>query len=814
MFAEVVLPLAVPKTFTYRIPLQMNEEAIEGVRVVVPFGKKKLFVGIILSLHENPPKAYEAKYILHILDGVPLLSATHLKFWRWISDYYMCHIGEVMQAALPAGLKMQSETKIGLNPDGEVEGIEMDEKELLIIDYLAKHIELTPDKIADLLGIQNCYKYLKSLYDRGLILFLEEIEDTYKPLIVKTISIALAYQNDEAMGLLFNTLEKKAPAQMVVLARLIGATNLEGVLKKDALLALEGVTSAAIKALVKKGVLVETAVEKERLTFGKGKDEVDFVLVPAQQRAYEHLKLHFEEHDQALLYGVTSSGKTHVYLQLIEDTLKAGKQVLYLVPEIALTTQLIERVQHQFGDRVVVWHSRFNPHERVELWQAVAKNKVDVVVGPRSAIFMPFTQLGLVIIDEEHETSYKQFDPNPRYNGRDSAIMLSHLYGAKCLLGSATPSIETYANVVNGKYAYAAINERFGGIKMPDIQIVDMLIEKKQKRVNGIFSVTLLDEIKATLANNEQVILFLNRKGYVPITECADCSWTPMCTNCDISLTYYKSSDKLRCHYCGYSREPVARCVACGSTHIIMSGYGTERVEDDLKLLLPEVPIGRFDYDTTRTKHAHQKIIHDFEEGNIKILVGTQMIAKGLDFEKVRLVGILNADQMLNFPDFRASERAFQLMLQVAGRAGRRETIGKVLIQTNRADHPVIHQVLEGNFMEFFSREIAEREKFRYPPYFRLIKLTSRNKDFHLLQKAADYLFLLLQNGLGNQVMKPQFPSVARIRNYYLKDILIRLENDHKEIAKTKHFIRLQINKLNEMKEYKSVYIHADVDPY
>jgi len=792
----------------------MNEEAIEGVRVVVPFGKKKLYVGIIVSLHENPPKQYEAKYILHILDGVPLISEIHLKFWRWISDYYMCYIGEVMQAALPAGLKMQSETKIGLNPEGESDDIEMDDKERLIIEHLKHHAELTPDKISELLGIQNCYKYLKSLYDRGLILFLEEIEDTYKPLIIKTISISIDYQNDDAMGELFDSLQKRAPAQMVVMARLISICQLNGTMKKEALLAQEGVTSAAIKALVKKGILIETKIEKDRIEFGKGNDTVDFVLIPAQQRAYDHLKLHFQEHDQALLYGVTSSGKTHVYLRLIEDTLKAGKQVLYMVPEIALTTQLIERVQHQFGDRVVVWHSRFNPHERVELWQAVAKNKVDVVVGPRSAIFLPFTNLGLVIIDEEHETSYKQYDPNPRYNGRDSGIMLSHLFGAKCLLGSATPSVETYANVVNGKYAYAEINERFGGIKMPEIQIVDMLTEKKQKRLNGIFSVTLLDEIKQTLANNEQVILFLNRKGYVPITECADCSWTPMCTNCDISLTYYKSSDKLRCHYCGYSREPVARCVACGSTHIIMAGYGTERVEDDLKLLLPEVPIGRFDYDTTRTKHSHQKIIHDFEEGAIKILIGTQMIAKGLDFEKVRLVGILNADQMLNFPDFRASERAFQLMLQVAGRAGRRDTLGKVLIQTNRIDHPVIHQVLEGNFKEFFTTEIAERQKFRYPPFFRLIKLTCRNKDFHLLQKAADYLFLMLQKGLGNQVMKPQFPPVGRIRNYYLKDILIRLDNDHREIAKTKHFIRAQINHLNEMKEYKSIYIHADVDPY
>jgi primosomal protein N' (replication factor Y) len=792
----------------------MNEEAIEGVRVVVPFGKKKLFVGIVLFIHENPPKQYEAKYILHILDGVPLISEIHLKFWRWISKYYMCHLGEVMQAALPAGLKMQSETKIGLNPESESDDIEMDEKEKLIIEHLKQFAELTPDKISELLGIQNCYKYLKSLYDRGLILFLEELEDTYKPLIIKTISIAIDYQNDKAMGELFDSLQKRAPAQMAVMARLISITHLTGSIKKDALLAQEGVTSAAIKALVKKEILIETAVEKDRIAFGKGNDTVDFVLIPAQQRAYDYLKLHFEEYDQALLYGVTSSGKTHVYLRLIEDTLKAGKQVLYLVPEIALTTQLIERVQHQFGDRVVVWHSRFNPHERVELWQAVAKNKVDVVVGPRSAIFLPFTDLGLVIIDEEHETSYKQYDPNPRYNGRDSGIMLSHLFGAKCLLGSATPSVETYANVVNGKYAYAEINERFGGIKMPEIQIVDMLTEKKQKRINGIFSVTLLDEIKQTLANNEQIILFLNRKGYVPITECADCSWTPMCNNCDISLTYYKSSDKLRCHYCGYHREPVSRCVACGSTHIIMSGYGTERVEDDLKLLLPEVPIGRFDYDTTRTKHSHQKIIHEFEEGQIKILIGTQMIAKGLDFEKVRLVGILNADQMLNFPDFRASERAFQLMLQVAGRAGRRDTLGKVLIQTNRIDHPVIHQVLEGNFKEFFTTEIAERQKFRYPPFFRLIKLTSRNKDFHLLQKAADSLFLLLQQGLGSQVMKPQYPPVARIRNYYLKDILIRLENDHKEIAKAKHFIRVQINKLNEMKEYKSVYIHADVDPY
>ncbi len=792
----------------------MNEEIIEGIRVVVPFGKNKLYLGVVLSIGETPPNSYEAKYILSVLDNVPLLKSTHLAFWRWLSVYYMCYPGEVMQAALPAGLKMQSETKIILNPEINAEDFDLDDREAIIIRQLRKDQELSPERISKLLDLKNCYKYIKSLHDRNLILFIEELEDSYRPLYSKIIALAPAYQDDTILLEIFNTLEKKAPAQMAVLARFISAKGLYGNIKKEDLLKFGGVTESGLKALVKKEILLEAKSERGRLEMSRGFDSVKIDLAPFQQKAYESIVNDFADKTVVLLQGVTSSGKTHIYFKLIEDTLAKGKQVLYLVPEIALTTQLIDRVKQQFGNRAVVSHSRFNSNERVEIWNAVANSNADVILGPRSAVFMPFVNLGLVIVDEEHENSYKQYEPAPRYNGRDAAIMLASFFKAKTLLGTATPSLESYHNVLSRKYGYAQLSERFGGIKLPEIEVVDMKEEKRKKLLKGLFSKTMLNEIQETLKGGEQVILFLNRKGYVPVTTCGDCSWSPTCVNCDITLTYYKSSNRLRCHYCGYTREPVERCPACGSTHLLMEGYGTERLEDEVKMFLPEVPVGRMDYDTTRTKTGHQRIISDYKQGVVKILIGTQMVAKGLDFDNVRLVGIMHADQMISFPDFRAAERAFQLMVQVAGRAGRRDKPGKVIIQTYKPDHPVIHQVLAHDFKEFYGSEIAERHKFNYPPFSRLIKLTLRHKDYNLLQKASEHLYSKLRLVLGSGVLGPQTPSVGRIRNYYLKDMLIKIDNEAKGISNTKNWIRQQIMIFNEIKDYKSVYVHADVDPY
>lgn len=814
LFADVVLPLSVPGTYTYRVPQDMNEEMVEGLRVVVPFGKTKLYVGIVLHIHEKAPAAYTAKYILHVLDMMPILSSVQLTFWKWLSAYYMCYPGEVMNAALPAGLKLQSETRIALHPDNDPSIFELDDKEHEIIVHLSNKGEQSPASLAEATGIKNIFKYIKSLHERGLILFLEELEETYKPLTIQHVSISPAYQSDDAMGGLFNLLEKKAPAQLLVLMRFISEANLDGTLEKQRLLSIDGVTAQALKSLVKKGILKEEKIEKGRIELGGEIPDIEVTLSPEQSEAYAQIKGHFDEGKTVFLHGVTSSGKTHVYLHLIEDALNAGKQVLYLVPEIALTTQLISRVKQRFGNRVIVSHSRFNPHEKVELWNAIAEQKADILLGPRSAIFLPFKNLGLVIVDEEHEGAYKQYDPNPRYHGRDAALMLGHLSGAHCLLGSATPSVETYHNALSGKYARVSLQERFGGIQMPEIDLVDMKEEKRKKKVNGLYSYALLEAIEEALKQEEQIILFLNRKGYVPITECADCAWTPMCLNCDISLTYYKSGNILKCHYCGYHREPVNRCPACGSTHILMSGYGTERAEDELKLLYPEISIARFDYDTTRTKNAFENIIQDFAEGQIKILIGTQMVAKGLDFKNVKLVGILHADQMLNYPDFRSAERAFQMMVQVSGRAGRRNTRGKVMIQTHRPDHPVITEVLAQDYPLFYGREIGEREKFKFPPFCRLIKLTCRHRNPDVLYQASELLYQQLNQLLGHQVHRPQKPPVARIKNYFLKEILIKLEADHKETARIKLIIRQIILRITEMKEFKSVYVHADVDPY
>lgn len=814
LFAEVVLPLAVPGTYTYRVPQEMNEEMVPGLRVVVPFGKSKLYVGIVLNIHEKAPEEYTAKYILHVLDMMPVLSERQLKFWKWIASYYMCYPGEVMKAALPAGLKMQSETRIGLNPEQDPDQFDLDDKEEEILLAIQHTGEQSPETLSKSTGIKNIYKYLKSLYERGLIIFLEEIESGYKPLMMSLISVHPDYRDDESMGTVFNQLEKKAPAQLMVLMRLISTVKMDGDIDKQELLSMEGVTPAALKSLVKKGILNEVKVEKSRIALGGEMPEHSPVLSDEQQRALTQIRNGFNEKRIVLLHGITSSGKTHLYLQLIEETILEGKQVLYLVPEIALTTQLIHRVKERFGNRVIVSHSRFNPHERVELWNAISEQKADILLGPRSAIFLPFKNLGLVIVDEEHESAYKQYDPNPRYHGRDAALMLGHIFGADCLLGSATPSVESFAHAQSGKYALVKLHERYGGIHLPEIELINMKEEKRTKRVNGLFSFSLLEAMDAALKQEEQIILFLNRKGYVPVTECADCAWTPMCINCDISLTYYKSGNNLRCHYCGYHREPVHRCPACGSTHILMQGYGTERAEDELNSLYPDVSIGRFDYDTTRTKHAFENIIHDFSEGKIKILIGTQMVAKGLDFKNVKLVGILHADQMLNYPDFRSAEKAYQMMIQVSGRAGRRSTRGKVLIQTYRPDHPVITEVLGQDYDQFFLRELREREKFNFPPFCRLIRLTCRHKDADTLYQAGEKLYEMLNSALGQQVHRPQKPPVSRIKNYFIREILIKLDTDPKKMAKIKLHIRQLILRLTEIKEFKSVYVHADVDPY
>lgn len=810
-FAEVILPLSVPGTFTYRVPHDMNSSLEKGMRVVVPFGKKRHYVGILLSFHEQAPREYTAKYISYALDPWPLLQEVHLQFWLWISSYYLCYPGDVMQAALPSGLKLQSESKIAFHPDRALYEGEMDTKELRILEILEEAGEVPVSRIVENENIPNAYKYLNSLYKKNQILFVESLEESYKPLNIRILEISEPYRSDEAMGEVFNQLEKKAKTQLEVLIRMMSETGLEGRIGRQKLLNRENVSAAALNALIKKGIIHEYLEQKSRLNLVDEQHLAHVTLSPAQQIAYQQIVAH--PNAPVLLSGITSSGKTHVYFKLIEETVSGGGQVLFMVPEIALTTQLISRITNHFGNRVVIWHSRYNLHEKVEIFQAVTSGQADIILGARSAIFLPFCNLQLVIIDEEHENAYKQFDPAPRYHARDAGIMLAHMHGARCVLGSATPSMESLWNAHQKKYQKVTLTERYGGIQLPEIELVNMAEARKSKQVNGIFSLQLLHEIKETLDRKEQVILFLNRKGYVPITECAECGWHPVCENCDISLTYYKNGNMLKCHYCGFRREPYALCPSCKSRHLEMSGYGTERAEDELQNLLPDVVIQRFDYETTRSRAAYEQIIHDFEVVKTQILIGTQMVAKGLDFQFVSLVGILNADQMLNFPDFRSSERAVQMMIQVAGRAGRRDVRGKVLIQSSRPEHAVFQYIMNNQYEDFYVHELEERHTFRYPPATRMIRLVCRHKQRDIAMQGAAALYQKLSELLGQRVLRPQSPAVSRIRNLFLQEMIIRLEGSPREMNTLKTVIRREMDRLMDQKAFKGIYVHADVDP-
>jgi primosomal protein N' (replication factor Y) len=819
IFVDVVVPLAIPNLLTYRVPRDIEDEVKVGQRIVVQLGKSKLYTALIRKIHTSAPAKYEARYIESLLDERPVVKESQFRLWQWMADYYMCTLGEVMNAALPSSLKLASETKVMIDDDWDGIVDDLTDKAFLVVEALQVQDTLTLKDISDILGQKTVQPIVNQLVAAGVVITEEDMKRKYRPKIVEYVKLSPTARKEENLSQILDDLEKRAPKQMEILMSYLKMSkhfqgDLEKVKKLDLQKSVDG-NASLVNSLVKKDVFEIEKVQVGRIDDGSGKVQPSFNLSEGQQQSLVEIRDHFEKKDVVLFHGVTSSGKTEIYVKLIEEHLKNGEQVLFLLPEIALTTQLINRLRRFFGNKIGVYHSRFNQNERVEVWNDVLKaenGKYDIVIGPRSALFLPFRKLGLIIVDEEHESSYKQFDPAPRYNARDMAIVLAKIHKAKVLLGSATPSIESFWNAEHDRYGIVTLNKRYGGVQMPEILCADIRQEMKSKTMKSIFTSYLLKEMEEVLKANGQIILFQNRRGYAPLWQCNICGWVPNCTRCDVSLTYHKYSHSLKCHYCGYSTNPPSTCDACGSSDLKMLGFGTEKIEEELSTFIPTAKIARMDLDTTRSKNAYQNLILDFEEGKIDVLVGTQMVTKGLDFDNVKLVGILNADQMLNFPDFRSFERSYQLMSQVAGRAGRKGDRGKVIIQTYTPDHWIIEQVMHHKYEEMYRQEIFERKSYYYPPFYRLIYLTLKHRDKQVIERAANYLAEQLRQPFGNRVLGPEMPYVSRIYNKYIFEIKLKLEREASP-AKFKEMLRDKIVDFKAEPDFKQVQVVINVDP-
>jgi primosomal protein N' (replication factor Y) len=813
LFVEVILPLAISKAYTYRVPFELNQQIEIGKRVVVQFGKSKIYTAVIYQISEQPPQGYDAKYLIDVLDEKPIVIADQLRLWEWMANYYLCTLGEVMQAALPSALKLASETKIVKNTDTTFDKSELNDKEFLILDALDIQPELSVGDISKILGQKTVFPVLRGLLAQGIILVSEEIVEKYQARKKTYIKLSAFYDDPENRKQLFEILER-APKQLDLVLSYIQLRKNQAEISKADLLETSGSSAAAVKALIEKEVLIAYEKEVSRLQSHEEDLNADLNLNEVQEDALSLINEQHQHNDVSLLYGVTASGKTAIYIRLIEQYLAQQKQVLYLLPEIGLTTQIIQRLKQYFGNQIGVYHSKFSDQERAEIWQKVLSGEYRIILGARSSVFLPFQDLGLIVVDEEHENSYKQFDPAPRYHARDTAIALASQHQCKVVLGSATPSLESFYNAKIGKYGLVTLTERYGGVQLPDIQVVSIAEETKRKTMQSHFTSVLLEEMKAALSRKEQIILFQNRRGYAPVLVCHTCGFSPKCMHCDVSLTYHKSSGQLHCHYCGYRQELVAACPACGSAKIEQKGFGTEKVEDELSLIFPEARIARMDLDSTRSKNGFQQLLNDFEDGRIDILVGTQMVAKGLDFEKVSTIGIINADAMLNYPDFRAFERSFQLMAQVAGRAGRRNKRGKVIIQAYDTHHRVLQQVIEHDYQGLFETELMERRNYHYPPLYRLINLDIKHKDQGKLYQIADYLAKVLRQQFGDRVLGPEAPLVSRIRNYYIQTLLLKVEKKGVSVQKVKTNLQEILKKFEAESLAKGSIIQIDVDPY
>lgn len=814
-FIDVIIPVPLQKLFTYSITKAEADFLKKGMRVSVPFGKSKIYTGIVCNIHTEAPIAYEAKDIHQILDDSPIVNEKQLQLWHWIAEYYMCTLGDVMRAALPNAFILESETIISKNLVKNIDESTLKDDEFQVYEALQHQTSLKIHDIINILDKKNVLPVINRLLEKNAIQLEEEIYEKYVPKLVRYVKLYAKFSSETALPKLLDDLTK-APKQRDVIMTLFSISAKTKKPIKVADLSKESNASPAIiKSLVDKGVLEEYHIQTDRVQYSGDANENSKNLNDYQTIALKEIKDSFIKHNITLLHGVTSSGKTEVYVKLIETALQTGKQVLYLLPEIALTTQLITRLQNYFGEQVSVFHSRYSAHERVEVWNNVLKNstKAQIVLGARSSIFLPFHNLGLVIVDEEHEQSFKQFDPAPRYHARDTAIVLANIHRAKTVLGSATPSLESYHNAQQNKYGLVEINQRYNNVLMPDIELVDIKDKHKRKLMKGHFSDRLMEEMTDALKNGHQIILFQNRRGFSPIVECNTCGHAPQCPNCDVSLTYHQYRDQLRCHYCGYITAMLKSCMACGSPELDSKGFGTEQIEEEVKALFPDYKVARMDLDTTRGKYGYEKIITAFEQLEVDILVGTQMLTKGLDFRNVKLVAVMNADNLLNFPDFRAHERSFQLMLQVAGRAGRTDVRGKVLIQTYNPYHAILQQVSNNDYVGMFKEQMNERYNFKYPPVYKQIKITLKHKDYNKVETASIWLAKSLRQVFDGHVLGPESPPISRIRNQFHKNILVKIPKKH-SLSKTKEAIIKINNSFLNITDFRSVRLIINVDNF
>jgi primosomal protein N' (replication factor Y) len=812
VFAEIVIPLALPKNYTWAIPSHLQENIQRGSRVEVQLKNKK-YSGIVKLLHSDKPQAFEPRDVLNVLDEQPLVYPQQLKLWEWMAEYYMCSEGDVMQAALPSHLKLSSESILAYNEEFGEDFSDLNDEEYLVSEALLLKKELKLSEVQQILDASHVYPVIKGLIDKKVCIVWEALKDTYKQKMETYVHLHPDYHNEENLSKLLNEWSKnKAPKQLELLLAYLHLIKTEGEVTQPDLLKKANATPSQLKGLADKNILRLEKRSVDRVPSLPRDIKIDFELSEAQASAAEGVRQTLHDKSVCLLQGVTSSGKTQIYIKLIEQYIREGKQVLYMLPEIALTAQIIRRLQKYFGGFIAIYHSKFNPNERVEIWNKIKTGETKVVLGARSSLFLPFKDLGLIIVDEEHDPSYKQQEPAPRYHGRDSAIYYASLFNAKVLLGSATPSIESYYNSQTGKYGLVNLTRRYGNVQMPGIEIVDVKTIITQNKGKVILSPQLTVAIQQALQQKKQVILFQNRRGYSPYQICATCGWIPQCEHCNVSLTYHKAKNKLQCHYCGAVYPLVLTCAACGNHNFMQKNFGTEKMEEALAEAFPEAKIARMDYDSIRGKNDHDALIKLFEQQKIDILAGTQMVVKGLDFEHVHLVGIADADAILNFADFRVNERAFQLMEQVSGRAGRRGEQGRVLVQVSNVLHPVLQFVQHHSYEELYKFEIENRKQFFYPPFSRIIQIVCKHKLKEIAEEAANILGRFLSEKYAAYLSGPAEPAVNRVRNQYLFELLLKLPKDAQIIQQCKKDILQQIVIIQSNKTYRSVTIIPDVD--
>jgi len=806
-YIDVILPLPIKQKFTYQVGEEHLDKIQMGCRIAVPFGRSKIYAGIVDVIHHTKPD-YEVKFALDVLDESPIVSEKHVALWQWMADYYMCSLGEVMNAALPSSFKLASETTIVLHPDWDKDTSKLKDSEYLIIEALQLQKRLKIQEIAQILQRKTILPFIKKMQDLKLVEIEEEVFERFRPKIRKMLRLRSGIKSTDAKSILGS--HRRSPKQEEFLEKLLLESDVE--VPFHPFCKRFGFKTSYAKGLVDKEIIELYDVEVNRLVQEQMQGAPLAELNDEQISVLQALRN--SDKQVNLLHGVTSSGKTEVYIHLIQEMIDSGKQVLFLVPEIALTTQLVARLKYAFGDLVGVYHSRFGMNERAELWRDVKSNlRFPIIIGARSSVFLPFEDLGLIIVDEEHESSFKQQDPAPRYQARDVAVYMGYHYKAQVLLGTATPSLETAYNVNKEKYGIHSLRKRYGGFSLPKIHTVDIAHAYKRRRMNGHFSEALLSSIQNTLDKGEQVLLFQNRRGFAPQQECQSCGHVPQCKHCDVSLTYHKSSHSLRCHYCGYSEKTSTSCKACSKQDVKLKGFGTEKIEDELQTLFPDRVIRRMDLDTTRKKDSYENLLNAFEDQEVDILVGTQMISKGLDFSHVGLVGVLSADQMLNFPDFRAFERAFQMLCQVSGRAGRKQSNSEVIIQTFQPDHEVLKLVEDHNYKDLLKGQLIERQAFRYPPYHRLIHIMVRHRNRRVVEQASSLLAKSMRTVFEHRVLGPEYPAFERLKGYYQKQILLKVERSL-SYPDSKNKLNRFVNGLLSHPSARGVKVRVDVDPF